>query len=500
MSILTRPLLVVALVICSSSAALGQVGSIIGRVTDSDTGDPVVGALVGTSPATNTALSGATGGFELLTVPIGSYSVTASKDGFNSASASVSLSNAAPDDTVNFALVRNLQKNLDALAETIIRSSTEGPPREGLIDEEEDFYQLGDWFLIPVDTLTAITAAGKFTILVYDSTGTNPVPIEADRTNNEELTIASDGLHYGRIRYQGDMIEHFEVKDFQSDTVRWQPPGGPGHYHYKIGPGAKTIVGKTAEGHAGTQAARGFLILYDENGTVLGNRIECQTPSLTRFNRDGSVMLVGCRDDRLILVDAANGTILDSLDGPYRNFVVSDKGTYFATVHARDQTVLRIKSLQDTLKMVDLSQPITQVEIMPGVPYGRLGGRPPDGVVVAAAQDSVFGVDPLTAGVRWRRGIAGTSPEVVSMSVASGGLVALGVLLDSEQPEGGLHPAAIEIVRSGLNSGVLLHRESFQVRDPDGRVPIVSLNTKLKLLLVHDREYVRSLHLEPLIH
>ena len=70
-------------------------GTISGQVTSSQ-GGPVVGALVGTSPATSTGLTDANGNYSITNIPIASggssYAVTASKEGFTSASASTTLS------------------------------------------------------------------------------------------------------------------------------------------------------------------------------------------------------------------------------------------------------------------------------------------------------------------------------------------------------------------------------------------------------------------------
>ncbi|HUP01057.1 MAG TPA: carboxypeptidase regulatory-like domain-containing protein [Gemmatimonadota bacterium] len=66
-------------------------GAIAGQVTNAATGVGIVGALVGTSPATTTALTDANGNYRIENVAPGSYAVTASKEGFNSASTSVTV-------------------------------------------------------------------------------------------------------------------------------------------------------------------------------------------------------------------------------------------------------------------------------------------------------------------------------------------------------------------------------------------------------------------------
>lgn len=83
-------------------------GTIRGQVTNATGGAPIVGALVGTSPATNTALTDASGNYIINNVPIPtnptSYAVTASASGFTSASATTTLSESASTATVNLAL------------------------------------------------------------------------------------------------------------------------------------------------------------------------------------------------------------------------------------------------------------------------------------------------------------------------------------------------------------------------------------------------------------
>jgi hypothetical protein len=157
--------------------------------------------------------------------------------------------------------------------------------------------------------------------------------------------------------------------------------------------------------------------------------------------------------------------------------------------------------------MVSFSRPITEVAIAPGVPFLR-PVLDQAGMVVAAAQDSVYGINPFPNRplfplpsfpdtLLWSYKVAGTSrfpggppgrAEVISISVTRGGLVSLGILLGPEPPPGGAHAAAFEIIRGDPLSGqaTLLHREEFEVVDPASRVPIVSFSTRSKHLLVRD--------------
>lgn len=89
-------------------------GTISGTVTAAADGSPIVGALVGTSPATTTALTDAQGNYSITNVPIpssgsASFAVTASKEGFNAASTSVTLSEQSPTATANLQLTQPTQ-------------------------------------------------------------------------------------------------------------------------------------------------------------------------------------------------------------------------------------------------------------------------------------------------------------------------------------------------------------------------------------------------------
>src|SRR5687767_8853463 len=83
------------------------VGSISGTVTVEGTGAPIVGALVGTTPATSTALTDASGNYSIVNIPIpesgtGSFAVTATHANFSTGAngtRTVTLTEAAPNAT-----------------------------------------------------------------------------------------------------------------------------------------------------------------------------------------------------------------------------------------------------------------------------------------------------------------------------------------------------------------------------------------------------------------
>jgi uncharacterized repeat protein (TIGR01451 family) len=93
-------------------------GSISGKVTIEGTSTPVIGALVGTTPATSTALTNAEGNYSIQNIPIpttgsASFAVTASKQGLTTGAAgtaTVTLSAAAPNATANLALSEDVDQ------------------------------------------------------------------------------------------------------------------------------------------------------------------------------------------------------------------------------------------------------------------------------------------------------------------------------------------------------------------------------------------------------
>jgi uncharacterized repeat protein (TIGR01451 family) len=110
-------------------------GSISGTVTSS-AGGPVVGALVGTSPATSTGLTDAAGHYSITNIPIpggsAAYAVTASKEGLISASASTTLTTAAPNATVNLVLTQpTVPPPLTNGSLNVLVTNREGTPQSG---------------------------------------------------------------------------------------------------------------------------------------------------------------------------------------------------------------------------------------------------------------------------------------------------------------------------------------------------------------------------------
>lgn len=74
------------------SPTTSQIGSISGKVIEDSSGTGLSGATVTTNPPTSAATTGPNGNYLIQNVPSGSYTVTAGKTGYQSASVSVSVS------------------------------------------------------------------------------------------------------------------------------------------------------------------------------------------------------------------------------------------------------------------------------------------------------------------------------------------------------------------------------------------------------------------------
>lgn len=77
-------------------------GSIQGTVVTFDTREPVPGAGVTTSPATNAITAGDDGRFEIGDVLVGTYTITATRSGFQPATATVSVRDGRTAEAVVF--------------------------------------------------------------------------------------------------------------------------------------------------------------------------------------------------------------------------------------------------------------------------------------------------------------------------------------------------------------------------------------------------------------
>ena len=180
-------------------------GTISGTVTSS-AGGPIVGALVGTSPATNTGLTDANGNYSITNVPIpggsASYAVTASAQGFQSASTSVTLTDDDPTATANLVLtpITGPEPPVNGSLNVLV-TNRQGTPQSGVnvavVNADGDTVQSGTtnaqgFFLVPT------ILAGSYTVsatqeqggLVFHAAG--GVNVVAGETAFIQLTLTRD--------------------------------------------------------------------------------------------------------------------------------------------------------------------------------------------------------------------------------------------------------------------------------------------------------------------
>ncbi|MGH7587980.1 MAG: hypothetical protein ACRELU_05255 [Gemmatimonadota bacterium] len=341
----------------------------------------------------------------------------------------------------------------------------------------EFYHQLEDWIFVP--ELEAVAGRGRKTIVLLDPAGRDTLDI-VEAEAGTQLTNAPDGLHYGVMRFRDHVVGRFELWSLIPKALRWTTQDA-GHYYYKIGPRARTVVGHSTVGHPGTTDIDGQLVLYDPESDGVASHA-CRPPATIRFSGDGSVLLVHCPEEGLTLIDSVGNEVL-ALEGAYRDAHPGHDGSFVAVVPVDEPTILRIE------------RPGRELNIPLHAPISELAVAPDERLVIAGAGNLLLGMDPISGGMKWRHVVGGDSARIVSISAASRGLVAAGVLLESGRRGGGLIPAAVELLREGT----LLHRVEFEIRDPDAWVPMVFLSAEAGRLVVHDQATVWNLPLGSLL-
>jgi uncharacterized repeat protein (TIGR01451 family) len=180
-------------------------GSISGQVTSS-AGGPVVGALVGTSPATSTGLTDANGNYSITNIPIpggsAAYAVTASKEGLVSASASTTLTTASPNATVNLVLTAPVvPPPVTDGSLNVLVTNREGTPQSGasvaVTNAAGDTVTSGTtnaqgFLLVPVITAGSYTVFASQTISGIEFRAAGGVNVIAGETAFIQLTLSRD--------------------------------------------------------------------------------------------------------------------------------------------------------------------------------------------------------------------------------------------------------------------------------------------------------------------
>ncbi|HET9334208.1 MAG TPA: carboxypeptidase regulatory-like domain-containing protein, partial [Gemmatimonadota bacterium] len=180
-------------------------GSISGTVTSSQ-GGPVVGALVGTSPATSTGLTDAQGRYSITNIPIpggsAAYAVTATKEGFESASASTTLTTASPNATVNLVLTEPVVPPPPTNGSlNVLVTNREGTPQSGasvtVVNSSGATVTSGTtndqgFFLVPTILAGSYTVSAEKEISGIEFRAAGGVNVVAGETSFIQLTLTRD--------------------------------------------------------------------------------------------------------------------------------------------------------------------------------------------------------------------------------------------------------------------------------------------------------------------
>lgn len=216
-------------------------GTISGQVTASDDGSGIVGALVGTSPATNTALTDANGNFTIPNIAItggsASFAVTASKEGFQSGTTTVTLSSTAPNATADIALVRitapedppdPTMGNLNVLVTNRNGVSQSGVDVQILcVDDFTDTATTNaDGFALFSDIEQgACTVSAETLISGIPFRASGGVNVRAGETNFLQLTLARD---FGQSVFPNIEGESVDLRNDADATIRFVNVTGVG--------------------------------------------------------------------------------------------------------------------------------------------------------------------------------------------------------------------------------------------------------------------------------
>jgi subtilisin family serine protease len=195
----------------------GPVGTLAGTVTNASNGSPIAGATVSvTGPVNRTVTTNASGAYSLV-LPTGGYSVTASAFGFQSGSASVTITQGATT-TRNFPLtpvpsnpvsgfVRDTAGNAIAGA-TVSIAGTPIPPATSAADGSYAFAS------VPNGTYQVTASAGQCT-----GSQTLPLTVDGPETLNFSLPARSDSFGYTCTIQAGGYVQGTTAVPLTGDDV-----------------------------------------------------------------------------------------------------------------------------------------------------------------------------------------------------------------------------------------------------------------------------------------
>lgn len=170
-------------------------GSIAGKVVDAETLQPIVGVSIVTSPATIALFSDAAGEFNIDDIPIGNFSITASKVGYDRITVTVAV---REDQTTN-ATISMVKSPTGTVGKV-----TDPSPPDGEIDLERD---ISFSWQRPADDSSSVI---KYDLFLYDANAIAPFKVASDL---DDTTFSIEDLKYATTYF-------WQVDSKIGDTIK----------------------------------------------------------------------------------------------------------------------------------------------------------------------------------------------------------------------------------------------------------------------------------------
>lgn len=231
-------------IICASTAPAGPTGTIAGTVTDSNS-QPLVSAQVSAQPGGYSAATNASGYYTLANVPVGTYSVTASKSGYDPQTQTNVAVQESTTTTVNFSLtvganapgtVSGTVKDL-AGAPLALAAVTLSPGGYGAVTATDGSYEIAG---VPPGTYSVSAYAPT---RIEQTAGGQVLPAAGNLIVNFNLAGSGKVAHIvddfnGNYIFTGDTLEESFRMGF--DNHEYFPEGPPSHPERVLPPNTGT--------------------------------------------------------------------------------------------------------------------------------------------------------------------------------------------------------------------------------------------------------------------
>lgn len=227
-----------------ASVAPPAIGSISGTVIDSATLSPISGATV--TDGTRSAMTDINGVYTLASVPIGTYAVTASANGYNSASQTSVTVSANTATTVNFSLTAILYGTIEG---TVIDSVTLSPIAGATVTD---------------GTRQAVTDSVGHYVISSVPAGTYTVTASAAGYQNSSQAVAVTGNTTSSANFSLQKVSQATTVSVASPIVYTTEGGRNNDKHLNI---AVSLVDNLGNVVAGASVSIDLLL----NGSVIGS-------------------------------------------------------------------------------------------------------------------------------------------------------------------------------------------------------------------------------------